>query len=147
MKNSFAFLFMWLFLFSKGHKLSEWFPFSNCSISTRTRTCKTAHECKNIQLVETIPCVTRCPGFWPLRDENNTRVKRNVKFDAKLNRKSTLTSGRHLNVGSYLSSGNGYYAVMQADGNFVLFVTQHWVAKMQFGQVAQMIKEMPPEEL
>ncbi|XP_065662035.1 uncharacterized protein LOC100215560 isoform X2 [Hydra vulgaris] len=129
MKYSFGFLFMCLFSFSKGQKLSEWSPFSNCSISTRTRTCKPTHKCKDVQLVETIPCATHCPGLWPLRDENSTTVKRSVQFDAKLNRGTTLKDGRTLDVGNYLSSGNGYYAVMQGDGNFVLYVTQQWVPR------------------
>ena len=38
-----------------------------------------------------------------------------------------LNNAQTLNTGDFLSSGNGYYAVMQNDGNFVLYVTNDWV--------------------
>lgn len=40
---------------------------------------------------------------------------------------STLGNGQTLYAGEYLSSGNDYYAVMQYDGNFVLYSTMNWV--------------------
>lgn len=40
---------------------------------------------------------------------------------------NTLGAGQTLYAGEYLESGNGYYAVMQHDGNFVLYKTMHWV--------------------
>ncbi|XP_012558468.2 uncharacterized protein LOC101236800 [Hydra vulgaris] len=77
MNYSFGFLFVCLLSFSKGRIISEWSPFSNCSVSTRTRTCKPAHSCKNIPLVETISCATRCTGLQnSFKDENSTAVKR-----------------------------------------------------------------------
>nr|XP_012558468.1 mannose-specific lectin-like [Hydra vulgaris] len=130
MNYSFGFLFVCLLSFSKGRIISEWSPFSNCSVSTRTRTCKPAHSCKNIPLVETISCATRCTGLQnSFKDENSTAVKRvqKVQFDAIRNIGTTLNDGLTLYPGEYLSSGNCYYAVMQGDGNFVLYVTQHWV--------------------
>lgn len=42
---------------------------------------------------------------------------------------NTLGDGQTLNAGQYLESGNGYYAVMQQDGNFVLYQTLHWIPK------------------
>lgn len=42
-------------------------------------------------------------------------------------RGSTLGTNQALYEGDYLSSGNGYYAVMQNDGNFVLYSTMHWI--------------------
>ncbi|XP_065662031.1 uncharacterized protein LOC136084841 [Hydra vulgaris] len=129
MKYSVGFWFVTLFSFSIGQKLGEWSSFSNCSISTRTRTCTPAHKCKGVEVVQSIPCANHCPGLWSLSVKNSTAVKRNVQFDPNLNRGSTLKGGETLNVGNYLSSGNGYFAVMQNDGNFVLYVTQQWVPR------------------
>ena len=113
----------------KERVISEWTPFSNCSVSTRTRTCKPTKYCENVPLVETIPCATHCSGLHMSKDKNSTIVKRGqtVQFDATNDIGNTLNDGQTLNPGQYLSSGNCYYAVMQGDGNFVLYVTQHWV--------------------
>ena len=40
---------------------------------------------------------------------------------------STLPGGKSLKEGEYLDSGNGYYAVMQSDGNLVLYRTRNWI--------------------
>lgn len=42
------------------------------------------------------------------------------------NKGNTLNVEQTLYPGDYLSSGNGYYAVMQEDGNFVLYETDNW---------------------
>ncbi|XP_047131880.1 uncharacterized protein LOC124810920 [Hydra vulgaris] len=129
MKYSFGFVFVCLFSFSKGQLISEWSPYSNCSVSTRTRTCKPAHSCRDVALVETISCGNHCSGQHAFKDENSTAIKRvqKVQFDAIINIGTTLKNGLNLKPGEYLSSGNCYFAVMQGDGNFVLYVTHHWV--------------------
>ena len=42
---------------------------------------------------------------------------------------SVISAGSCLKEGQYIKSGNGYSAVMQKDGNFVLYSSGHWVPK------------------
>ena len=42
---------------------------------------------------------------------------------------SVISAGSCLKEGQYIKSGNGYSAVMQKDGNFVLYSSGHWVSK------------------
>jgi hypothetical protein len=42
------------------------------------------------------------------------------------NRGDSLGNGATLSAGEFLSSGNGYYAVFQVDGNLVLYNSEHF---------------------
>eukprot|EP01015_Nassula_variabilis_P032726 TRINITY_DN76_c0_g1_i5.p1 TRINITY_DN76_c0_g1~~TRINITY_DN76_c0_g1_i5.p1 ORF type:complete len:335 (+),score=89.57 TRINITY_DN76_c0_g1_i5:66-1070(+) len=45
----------------------------------------------------------------------------------QFNERDTLYAGQRLNQGDFLRSESGnYYAVMQGDGNFVVYVSRHW---------------------
>ena len=59
----------------------------------------------------------------------------------------TLYNNQTLNTGDYLSSGNGYYAVMQQDGNFVLYQTQLWIPQNAIWASGTNGKGVPPTKI
>ena len=46
-----------------------------------------------------------------------------------LERKTYLKCGETLKVGEFIESTNGYYAIMQADCNFVIYRSKHFVPR------------------
>jgi hypothetical protein len=63
------------------------------------------------------------------------------------NKGSTLGNAKTLKQGEFLSSGNGYYAVMQFDGNFVLYVTMDWKPKNALWSSKTNNKGVPPRRV